>query len=78
MDEQTDRERMDANNGRPWCDTCKDPACFSEIFGIRHTSEEYPFGIPEHLDPNSAVNGGHAVTMKDWFNTPLFEGGRLW
>lgn len=51
--------------GLPWCDTCKKRAVFSEFFGNLHSSSQFPFGIPEHLDTS-----GHEVTMRDWYNVP--------
>jgi hypothetical protein len=60
---------MDKHNGAPWCDTCEEGACLTESFGWRHTSNDFPFGIPEHLDPNS----GHKVTTRAWNMTPLFR-----
>ncbi|WP_143116337.1 hypothetical protein [Lentzea xinjiangensis] len=61
-DDQIPREAVD---GFPWCDTCKQPAVWSEFNGWRHSTAEYRFGLPQHLD-----NSGHEVTAKEWTNTP--------
>ena len=45
----------------PWCDACKQPAVFSEAFGMLHSTAEFPFGLPPHLDPTA-----HDVTMREW------------
>jgi hypothetical protein len=63
----SNRELMDRHNGHPWCDTCEQQACWSETWGWLHTSDEFPYGIPTHLDPNP-----HEVTAKAWYATPLF------
>lgn len=65
----TARELMTLYNGSPWCDTCRAQACFSEVRGHCHVSDEWPFGIPEHLDPSN----DHEVTMREWWNTPAFD-----
>lgn len=67
----TPAELMRANNGLPWCDTCKGPAVFSEHRGILHRSKDFPFGIPAHLDPDNT----HEVTMREWWNTPTLGWG---
>jgi hypothetical protein len=63
-----DRELMQRYNRAPWCDICERPAVFNEALGMRHSSQDFPFGIPEHLDDSD----GHEVTMRRWFDTPLY------
>jgi hypothetical protein len=53
-------------DGTPWCDTCQQPAVFSEFQGWAHSTEEYRFGVPRHLDKS-----GHEVTAKEWWDTPM-------
>lgn len=50
-------------NGFPWCDTCKQPAVFSEFQGNLHSTPEHPFGLPKHLDQS-----GHEVSMRQWWD----------
>jgi hypothetical protein len=59
-------EKQRAQRGTPWCDTCQRPSVASEIFGLRHSTEEHYFGVPRHLDPH----GDHEVTHRQWFATP--------
>jgi hypothetical protein len=47
---KTNAELMELHNGHPWCDTCKERACFSGTWGWMHTSDDWPYGIPQHLD----------------------------
>jgi hypothetical protein len=65
----TARELMTLYNGSPWCDTCRQGACFSGSYGFVHTSDEWPHGIPTELDPNN----DHTVTAKEWWGTPAFD-----
>lgn len=65
----TARELMTLYNGSPWCDTCRQGACFSGSWGYAHTSDEWPHGIPQHLDPDN----DHEVTAKEWRGTPAFD-----
>lgn len=44
---------------RPWCDTCKRAAVWSESFGWRHATQEHPFGDP-------AEQTDHEVTAREW------------
>jgi hypothetical protein len=67
----TNEELMRRYSRAPWCDTCERPAVFHESFGMRHSSQDFPFGIPEHLDAENA--DGHEVTMQRWFDTPLYS-----
>ena len=48
--------------GSPWCDTCGEPAVYSEVHGIVHATPEFPFGLPQHLDP-----ARHEVTFREWY-----------
>lgn len=52
-------------NDLPSCDTCKLPAVWSEFHGWRHSTDEFRFGVPTHLDQS-----GHTVTAKEWWDTP--------
>lgn len=60
----TDEYREDnARKGFPTCDTCGEPAVFSEFAGYMHSTPEHPFGIPAHLDTAT-----HDVTVEKWWN----------
>lgn len=48
--------------GFPWCDTCRQPAVWSEFFGNRHVTPEHPNGVPQRRDES-----GHEVTMRGWW-----------
>jgi hypothetical protein len=50
----------------PFCDVCRGPAVWSEIWGDMHATRQWPHGVPPHLDAT-----GHQVTMRDWLrNVP--------
>jgi hypothetical protein len=65
----TARQMMTRTNGSPWCDTCREDACFSNSWGFAHASDDWPYGIPTELDPNN----DHEVTAKEWYATPAFD-----
>lgn len=49
----------------PWCDTCKQPAVWSETLRRwGHYIPEDPF-IPEGAGPD-----GHEVTVQEWLDSP--------
>ena len=45
----------------PTCDTCGEPAVFSEGRGILHSTDAMPFGLPEFRDTS-----GHEPTIRKW------------
>jgi hypothetical protein len=55
----------DEGQNFPWCDTCKQPAVWSETFGWTHSTPEHYYGVPPRLD-----NSGHEVTAREWYNAP--------
>lgn len=52
-----------AENRFPYCDTCLMPAVSNGFGDLRHTSAEYPSGIPSHLDDSD-----HEVSFVRWNN----------
>jgi hypothetical protein len=58
-----EEEQRRARGGFPWCDTCKRPAVWSELWGWLHSTAEHPFGVPAQLDPH----GDHEVTAREWY-----------
>lgn len=49
-------------NGFPWCDTCRQPAVWSEFFGHLHVTPEHPNGVPRHRDESD-----HEVSIRSWW-----------
>lgn len=55
------------SHGFPFCDVCRQAAVFSELFGWRHCTAEYPQGVPQHLDVLRIAHP-HTITAADWYN----------
>lgn len=60
--------RKIADNGFPWCDTCKLPAVSSEALGKVHSTPGRPFGLHPERD-----RSGHEVTIQEWYDVPASE-----
>lgn len=62
-DAMADHIEQCRERGFPFCDTCQLPAVWSEFFGWRHSTPDFPFGLPLHHD-----DSGHEATAKDWWS----------
>ncbi len=58
----SDKHRQRQRDHRfPYCDTCGEPAVFKEGRGVLHSTDAFPFGVPEHLDTS-----GHSASFRTW------------
>lgn len=58
MNEEWEWRKDRAARNAPWCDTCRNPAVWTEGRGWVHATVKHPFGTWESSD--------HEVTAREW------------